>query len=174
MRNIGGINVTGGSFPARIWKQFMERALEGQPVIPFGELPELPERRPARLYLPYVECGYDPPSEVGFDPFATTSTSSTTTSTTSTSSTTTTVPLSTTTTLVRNRPVPSVPTDYIVVDCGRFTLTRPRGSAPTTAPSDPAAAAAETPGGAVGDDPSVTVPSVFSPQGGAPSPTLAP
>ncbi|RPI06965.1 MAG: hypothetical protein EHM63_08310, partial [Actinobacteria bacterium] len=139
MRNIGGINVTGGSFPARIWKQFMERALEGQPVIPFGEVPELPERRPARLYLPYVECGYEKPAAVGFDPFATTTIEPTTTTSSTTTSTTTTIaPESTTTTLVRNRPVPSVPTNYIVVDCGRFTLTRPGGSSgPTTAPPDP-------------------------------------
>ena len=157
MRNIGGINVTGGSFPARIWHQFMEGALEGQPAIPFGELPELPERRPARLYLPYVECGYDPPAAVGFDPNATTTTSSTTTSSTTTSTTTTIAPESTTTTLVRNRPVPSVPTNYIVVDCGRFTLSRPRSSTPTTAPPDPnATVAPDTPIGA-GDDPSVTV-----------------
>ncbi len=159
MRNIGGINVTGGSFPARIWHQFMEGALDGQPVIPFGELPELPERRPARLYLPYVECGYDPPTTVGFDPFATTTIEpTTTTSSTTTSSTTTIPPESTTTTLVRNRPVPSVPTNYIVVDCGRFTLTRPGGSAPTTAPPDPDAttAAPDAPIGA-GDDPSITV-----------------
>ncbi len=165
MRNIGGINVTGGSFPARVWHQFMERALEGQPVIPFAEVPELPERRPARLYLPYVECGYDPPAAVGFDPFATTTIEpTTTTSSTTTSSTTTIAPESTTTTLVRNRPVPSVPTNYIVVDCGRFTLTRPGSSAPTTAPPDPnATVAPDAPIGA-GDDPSVTVEvPVFSP-----------
>jgi hypothetical protein len=155
----------------------MEGALEGQPVVPFGELPELPERRPARLYLPYVECGYDPPTTVGFDPFATTTVErTTTTSSTTTSSTTTIAPELTTTTLVRNRPVPSVPTDFIVVDCGRFTLTRPGGGGgPTTAPPDPAATGdAGTPEGA-GDDPSITVEfPVLSPQGGGAPTTLSP
>ncbi len=68
MRNVGGINVTGGSYPAKVWHEFMQKALEGQPVLQFGEPPELPERRAARLYLPYVECGYEKPKEVPFGP----------------------------------------------------------------------------------------------------------
>lgn len=36
MERVRGIAVTGGSFPARIWKAFMERALEGSPVEGFG------------------------------------------------------------------------------------------------------------------------------------------
>jgi hypothetical protein len=100
-----------------------------------------------------VPAGPPPVRPIVLEPAAkTTSTSSTTTS-----STTTIAPESTTTTLVRNRPVPSVPTDYIVVDCGRFTLTRPGGSAPTTAPPDPNATVAPDVPVAAGDDPSITV-----------------
>ena len=64
MRNVGGINVTGGSYPAKVWHEFMQKALDGQEVLQFGEPPELTERKPARLYLPYVECGYEKPKEV--------------------------------------------------------------------------------------------------------------
>ena len=44
MRNVGGINVTGGSYPAKVWHEFMDKALEGQPVLQFAVPPELPER----------------------------------------------------------------------------------------------------------------------------------
>ena len=35
MRNVGGIRVTGGSYPARTWAAFMTEALKGQPVLKF-------------------------------------------------------------------------------------------------------------------------------------------
>ncbi len=35
MTNVGGIRVTGGSYPARIWSAFMADALSGQPALPF-------------------------------------------------------------------------------------------------------------------------------------------
>ena len=47
MRNVGGINVTGGSYPAKVWHEFMQKALDGQEVLQFGEPPELAERKPA-------------------------------------------------------------------------------------------------------------------------------
>ena len=38
LRNIGGVsNVTGGSFPVRIWTSFMDKALDGKPVLDFPE-----------------------------------------------------------------------------------------------------------------------------------------
>jgi penicillin-binding protein 1A len=37
MEHVRGIAVTGGSFPARIWKAYMEKAVEGTPVEPFGK-----------------------------------------------------------------------------------------------------------------------------------------
>jgi 1A family penicillin-binding protein len=37
MRNVGGIRVTGGSYPARTWRAFMSGALEGLPSVPFAE-----------------------------------------------------------------------------------------------------------------------------------------
>lgn len=37
MRSVGGIRVTGGSYPATIWKAFMERALEPLPVAKFTD-----------------------------------------------------------------------------------------------------------------------------------------
>ena len=36
MVNVGGIRVTGGSYPARIWSSFMTSALAGQPVVGFA------------------------------------------------------------------------------------------------------------------------------------------
>ncbi|MGI8759490.1 MAG: transglycosylase domain-containing protein, partial [Acidimicrobiales bacterium] len=39
MRNVGGVRVTGGSFPARIWQAYMGPAMAGQPVVPFAEPP---------------------------------------------------------------------------------------------------------------------------------------
>ena len=35
MKNVGGIRVTGGSYPARIWKEFMGPALQGLPNVAF-------------------------------------------------------------------------------------------------------------------------------------------
>ncbi len=175
MRNVGGINVTGGSYPAKVWHEFMQKALEGQPVLQFGDPPELSDRRPARLYLPYVECGYDPPTSVVFGG-GTTSTSGDAkprrTTTTSSTTTTTIDAALTTTTLPRNRPVPSVPTNYVVMSCGRFNLVRP-ASGPTTAPPD-TGAVSQVPIGA-GDDPSITVQfPVLGPQAGGPPTTVAP
>ncbi len=37
MSSVRGVAVTGGSFPAQIWKSFMERAVEGMPMESFGE-----------------------------------------------------------------------------------------------------------------------------------------
>jgi membrane peptidoglycan carboxypeptidase len=37
MEHVRGIAVTGGSFPAMIWKAFMEKAVEGMPVEGFGK-----------------------------------------------------------------------------------------------------------------------------------------
>ena len=36
MRSVGGIRVTGGSYPARIWGAYMGEALKGQPVVRFA------------------------------------------------------------------------------------------------------------------------------------------
>jgi len=36
MEHVRGIAVTGGSFPAQIWKAYMEKAVEGMPVESFG------------------------------------------------------------------------------------------------------------------------------------------
>jgi penicillin-binding protein 1A len=63
MENVHGIAVSGGSFPATIWRLFMERALEGKPVADFREPTQWPvwrsfERGPYALsYDPY----YVPP-----------------------------------------------------------------------------------------------------------------
>jgi penicillin-binding protein 1A len=37
MERVRGISVTGGSFPAQIWRTFMEKAVEGMPVEGFGK-----------------------------------------------------------------------------------------------------------------------------------------
>ena len=59
MTNVHGISVSGGSFPAEIWRRFMEPALAGRPAREFPE-PRQPAlaprtgRRPAALsYDPY-------------------------------------------------------------------------------------------------------------------------
>ena len=63
MENVHGIPVAGGSFPAEIWRLFMERALSNRPVRDFVEPRESPvwvpfERGPEALnYDPY----YVPP-----------------------------------------------------------------------------------------------------------------
>jgi penicillin-binding protein 1A len=60
MESVHGIAVSGGSFPAEIWRLFMERALAGAPVREWVEPVELPEwtpwqRGPFSLsYDPYV------------------------------------------------------------------------------------------------------------------------
>jgi len=36
MSNVGGITVFGGTYPARIWHQFMSTELDGAPVLPFA------------------------------------------------------------------------------------------------------------------------------------------
>jgi penicillin-binding protein 1A len=46
MENVHGIAVTGGSFPAEIWRRFMEGALEGTEPAPFPEPSRWPEWRP--------------------------------------------------------------------------------------------------------------------------------
>jgi penicillin-binding protein 1A len=43
MENVHGIAVSGGSFPAEIWRLFMERALEDVEPTPFGEPSVWPE-----------------------------------------------------------------------------------------------------------------------------------
>ena len=55
MRNVfGGVNVTGGRFPAMVWAAFMRRAHEGLPVI---EFPERPSTRAGKLiFLPDEKC----------------------------------------------------------------------------------------------------------------------
>ncbi len=46
MENVHGIAVSGGSFPAEIWRLFMERALEGTEPAPFAEPAFWPEWKP--------------------------------------------------------------------------------------------------------------------------------
>ena len=56
--------VTGATYPAHIWKQYMDAVHAGLPVRDFTDDPEseewktylAPKRAPARLYLPGVEC----------------------------------------------------------------------------------------------------------------------
>jgi penicillin-binding protein 1A len=46
MENVHGIAVTGGSFPAEIWRLFMSAALERREVVPFPEPSSWPEWKP--------------------------------------------------------------------------------------------------------------------------------
>jgi penicillin-binding protein 1A len=69
MENVHGIAVSGGSFPATIWRLFMERALDGKPVADFREPTEWPvwrsfHRGPYALsYDPYYVPPSPPPAE---------------------------------------------------------------------------------------------------------------
>jgi penicillin-binding protein 1A len=86
MRSVHGIRVTGGSFPARIFGDYMRRAVERLPIQPLSTAaPEDLSLRPLG-------------SIAGVDTLPPSSTSSTSSSTSSTSSTSTTGPGSTTTT----------------------------------------------------------------------------
>lgn len=56
--------VQGGTYPARIWRAFMEQALLFEPVLDWPAAP--PSRRPpARLFLPGNECIGQPTTTVG-------------------------------------------------------------------------------------------------------------
>jgi penicillin-binding protein 1A len=65
MENVHGISVSGGSFPAEIWRLYMERALWNRPAREFVEPKQLPVWKPfhrgpnALTYDPY----YVPPEE---------------------------------------------------------------------------------------------------------------
>jgi penicillin-binding protein 1A len=70
MQNVHGIAVSGGSFPAEIWKLYMEQALDKTPVVDFPE----PKQWPA--WKPFHRGPY----ALSYDPYAiTTSTTSVTT-----------------------------------------------------------------------------------------------
>jgi len=112
MRDVGGIRVFGGTYPAAIWHQFMAAALEGAPDQPFSgpnpdELPA-PQRitlpfdtRPASGFVRSLATSSPPPASTLRAPTTTVVTSAPTTSSPPTTSpppsTTTTRPVRTTT-----------------------------------------------------------------------------
>jgi penicillin-binding protein 1A len=58
MRGIGGIDVTGGSYPARIWRQFMAAAHAGLPVMAFpAPAPEPPPTAAVTAPAPDADAG---------------------------------------------------------------------------------------------------------------------
>jgi len=70
MRNVGGIQVVGGTYPARIWGAFMNAALAGRPVVGFPLPPEpVP---PGRFLVDGTARARDPagPGGAGGDPSA--------------------------------------------------------------------------------------------------------
>lgn len=106
---VHGVNLTGGSYPARAWQRFMQAALEGVPETDFFE--PAPIVAPASEELQRERRGFSPGSphaiaETGSGgpyvvaseaPIAPAATSSTTTSTTTTSTTSTTIDTTSTT-----------------------------------------------------------------------------
>ena len=78
MNNVGGINVFGGTFPALVWHNFMEQAMDGLPVENFTA----PGKTRASTYLDPKDKEVKRPSSTGSRP--STSTGSTTTGSTST------------------------------------------------------------------------------------------
>ncbi len=61
MENVHGIAVTGGSFPAEIWRLFMEPALERAEPTPFAEPDQWPQ------WIPFTRGQY----ALSYDPYAT-------------------------------------------------------------------------------------------------------
>lgn len=59
MENVHGIAVAGGTFPAEIWRRFMDPALEGTPEAPFAE----PDRWPT--WKPFTRGRY----ALSYDPY---------------------------------------------------------------------------------------------------------
>jgi penicillin-binding protein 1A len=59
MTNVHGISVTGGTFPAQIWHQFMVAALDGQPALEFPEPKTAPQWR-SSIERGHYSLGYVP------------------------------------------------------------------------------------------------------------------
>ena len=77
-RDVGVPKVQGGTFPAAIWKAYMDAALVGEPLQDW-ESPPSPDRQAVRLVLPGVECqitivGFEEPEIEEVDPEAPTTT----------------------------------------------------------------------------------------------------
>jgi penicillin-binding protein 1A len=64
MRNVGGRNVTGGSYPTRIWHDFMATAMTGQPVMgfpaPVPRAPTVIAPLPTTVPVPTAPVPIDP------------------------------------------------------------------------------------------------------------------
>ncbi len=58
MNDIQGRDGTGGWVPARIWKAYMTRVLEGEQILPLSRPPP-PQRSAQHLYLPEEMCAVD-------------------------------------------------------------------------------------------------------------------
>ncbi len=69
MQNVHGIAVSGGSFPAEIWKQYMEQAIAKLPIVDFPQPAKWPTWKPF----------HRGPFALSFDPYATTTTATTVT-----------------------------------------------------------------------------------------------
>src|SRR5262249_15110008 len=67
MQNVHGIAVSGGSFPAEIWKAYMEQATAKLPVVNFPEPSKWPTWKPF----------HRGPFALSYDPYATTTTATT-------------------------------------------------------------------------------------------------
>jgi penicillin-binding protein 1A len=71
MTNVHGISVSGGSFPAQIWHQFMQPALDSTPVADWPEPKQLPTWQPfqrgkyALSYVPSYLLPPPPPADTG-------------------------------------------------------------------------------------------------------------
>jgi penicillin-binding protein 1A len=99
-RRDGVPRVTGGTYPAKIWKAFMDQAHIGLPALDW-DVPGVVQQNPKRLYLPGVDCTAQLVS--GKLPRAATGTVNTVVPTTTTP--TTTLPPTTTTSTVPGTPV---------------------------------------------------------------------
>ena len=113
MRNVHGINVTGGSFPARIFSRYMRAALAGVPV------QNLYTASPDDLGLRFAVTTSVPPPPPTFEVTTTTAPY---------------VPFPTTTTTVPPTTVAPIPTTLFptTTTVPRFPTTTPGGVAPTT------------------------------------------
>lgn len=71
MENVRGIKVTGGSFPARIWKQFMSAAHEGLPDVAFPSAADQTPSPSASSPVPTSTRSEPPPLPTGTVPVPT-------------------------------------------------------------------------------------------------------
>jgi len=140
MVNVGPFaTVTGGSFPALIWHDFMSTVLTGTPAQDFGPVPALPTTRgPTLLGLPGVDCAAaSPVTTRAGSPSTGLSACLAAVPTTTTTAPSTTIPATTAPVTTAPAPAPTAPatTPTTVTPTTETTVATTAGATSTTAPT---------------------------------------